>query len=276
MLRESCKIYDRCAFIPDSTALKLYNYPQYVGHFVCNPDFYIKRQGFPSVLILYTLHGSGKLIYRNKEYVLNSNHFAVIDCRDVHTYYPVSECNWDFKFIHFAGHDCFNMYEHIYSLNKSPIFESDKSFEQLIEHSINLAKLGQPTYEIEFSKALTDFMYECLLQISKNNSDIFSSVCDYIKKHYSTIHNTEHLSKQFGFSRSYFCTEFKKYTGTSIHQYTLGCKIEAAKILLYENVLTIEDIASKIGFNDSGTFIRAFKRKEGCTPSLYRKHLFTQ
>lgn len=274
MLRESCKIYDRYALVPDSTALKLYNYPQYVGHFVCNPDFYIKRQGFPSILILYTLHGSGKLIYRDKEYTLNPDQFSVIDCRYIHTYFPVSECNWDFKFIHFAGHDCFNMYEHIYSLNKSPVFESSANFQKQIENCIDTAKQYQTSYEIKISKTLSDFLYDCLLQTTQDNKETFSSVCEYIKKHYSKIQNTDSLSKKFGFSRSYFCTEFKKYTGTSIHEYTLSCKIEAAKILLYENVLTIEDIANKIGFNDSGTFIRAFKRKEGCTPSVYRKNLF--
>ena len=274
MLKESCKIYDRYALVPDSTALKLYNYPQYVGHFVCNPDFFIKRHGFPSILILYTLNGSGKLIYRGREYLLNTKQFAIIDCRDVHTYYPSSECDWDFKFIHFAGHDCFAMYKHIFSLNKSPIFESGASFEKLIESCIELAKQYQPSNEIKISKALTNFWYDCLLQISQNSNDTFSTICDYIKTHYSSIQNTDSLAKQFGFSRSYFCTEFKNHTGSSVHEYILACKIEAAKILLYENTLTIDDIAHKIGFNDGGTFIRAFKRKEGCTPSYYRKNLF--
>jgi len=58
--------------------------------------------------------------------------------------------------------------------------------------------------------------------------------------------------------------------GTSFRDIVQGLRCEAAKKLLLETQLTIEDIAYSIGFNDASNFGAAFKKWTGLAPSSVR------
>ena len=130
MKKESCILYERYENTPSVTAQKFYYFPQWSGHFVCNPDFYIERCNWPDILILLTTAGNGKLIYREKEYILDKNTFAIINCMDKCTYFPISEENWAFSFLHFTGLQSTELYEHIYNLNDSCVFNTTQKIEK--------------------------------------------------------------------------------------------------------------------------------------------------
>jgi two-component system response regulator YesN len=96
-------------------------------------------------------------------------------------------------------------------------------------------------------------------------------VCQYIRGNHARELTTAFLAEKFRFSRSYFSLQFKKYTGTTLHDYLLVCRLYQAKQLLSEGTLSVSQIGVRVGFQDTGTFIRAFRRKEKCTPLQYRK-----
>ena len=129
MKNESCVFYERYENTPSFTAQKLYYYPQWAGHFVCNPDFYIERFNWPDILIIRTTSGLGKLYYRDKEYVLDKDNFAMINCMDKCIYFPNSKENWAFSFLHFKGAQSTEIYEHIYNLNDGCVFENNQKIE---------------------------------------------------------------------------------------------------------------------------------------------------
>jgi AraC-like DNA-binding protein len=58
--------------------------------------------------------------------------------------------------------------------------------------------------------------------------------------------------------------------GTNFRCIVKELRCEAAKKLLHQTQLTIEDIAQAIGFNDTSNFRAAFKKWTGCTPSSLR------
>ena len=49
------------------------------------------------------------------------------------------------------------------------------------------------------------------------------------------------------------------------------CRQQQAEILLQDNTLPIKSVAEQLGFSDSGTFHRAFKKWTGLTPTAYRE-----
>lgn len=271
MFKESCKIYERYINTPDTKAQQLYYYPQFLGRFICNSDFYIERQDYPSLLLLYTVSGSAVLQYRGEKYRLTPRHFALLDCRDKHIYYPENGCEWEFDFIHFAGQNSFELYAHLYEMNDSPIYEADHEIYDLIKGCITAFSQSEPYREVKTSRQLSDILHICLIHTYNKTVNRFSDVCDFIRRNYAAIPDTSYLAMQYGFSRAYFSVNFKRYVGVTVHEYILCCRIDAAKALLIGNTCSVEQIAQQIGFKDTGTFIRAFKRKEGCTPSRYRK-----
>ena len=271
MKKESCILYERYENTPSVTAQKFYYFPQWSGHFVCNPDFYIERCNWPDILILLTTAGNGKLIYREKEYILDKNTFAIINCMDKCTYFPISEENWAFSFLHFTGLQSTELYEHTYNLNDSCVFNTTQKIESNMEDCINLCKEKGSKYEIRLSKKISNILHEILLIMQRDDSDKISMICEYISENYTEDLSTERLAKISCFSRCYFSTMFKKHTGTSLHDYVICYRLDRAKEMLINDNLPLNIIAEKTGFKDMSTFIRAFKKKENVTPSQYRK-----
>jgi YesN/AraC family two-component response regulator len=64
---------------------------------------------------------------------------------------------------------------------------------------------------------------------------------------------------------------FKSSQNMAVAEYVNYCRIEKAKELLTSTDDTTIVIAEKIGYNNSDTFTRNFKKMEGITPSDYRK-----
>jgi AraC-like DNA-binding protein len=54
-------------------------------------------------------------------------------------------------------------------------------------------------------------------------------------------------------------------------EYKLALKFERAKILLETTGYTVAQISDKLGYNNVESFNRLFKKREGVTPSRYRK-----
>ncbi|MCK8488749.1 AraC family transcriptional regulator [Paenibacillus sp. MBLB2552] len=86
---------------------------------------------------------------------------------------------------------------------------------------------------------------------------------------YSQQIGIEELSRNLGYHRAHLFNAFKARTGLSPKQYLTKIRIDKAKELL-AGPLTIDQIASSVGFNDALYFSRQFKKSTGMSPSEYR------
>ncbi len=270
MFNESCKTYIRYANTPSLVATKTYNYVQWAGHFVCNPDFYISRRNMDSILLIYTLNGKGHLRYCGDEYTLEPGSIALVNCRNFNEYYPENS-EWEFLFIHFYGLNCNNFFDHLFSSNSGAVFEKTSGIKELIKSCIDACSTKTADFEIKTSKYLNDIFYTLILNIQNEENNKIDTVCEYIDKNYDKNISVKQLTELSGYSRSYFSTLFKKITGTTLQEYLLCHRLNKAKNLLTETDFSVEEIAVKTGFSDTGSFIRAFKRKEAVTPFQYKK-----
>lgn len=71
------------------------------------------------------------------------------------------------------------------------------------------------------------------------------------------------------FAKSYFCNQFKKYTGVSYIRYVNLCRLERSCALLGENS-TVTAAAQSCGIGCVPYYVQLFKRHYGVTPAQYR------
>ncbi|MEC0169615.1 AraC family transcriptional regulator [Paenibacillus graminis] len=82
----------------------------------------------------------------------------------------------------------------------------------------------------------------------------------------------DHMAATLGYHRAHLSKAFKQKTGLSPKQYLLKMRMDKAKSLL-SGTLTIDQVASSVGFNDALYFSRQFRKFSGMSPSEYRSLL---
>jgi AraC-like DNA-binding protein len=77
------------------------------------------------------------------------------------------------------------------------------------------------------------------------------------------------LAAELHLNPTYAARIFKQHTGKGIYEYIHWVRIEAATILLKENV-PVKSVAATVGYCDTASLSRVFKKYTGTTPSSYQ------
>jgi AraC-like DNA-binding protein len=101
---------------------------------------------------------------------------------------------------------------------------------------------------------------------------IIKQIKEYTAKMYSDTELTlyrvaEHVERP----EKYISQLFKEITGVNFSDHLIKVRMDQAVILLKESNYTVDEIASRVGYNSSHSFRRAFKRLNGVSPSVYRQ-----
>jgi two-component system response regulator YesN len=96
---------------------------------------------------------------------------------------------------------------------------------------------------------------------------------NYIKSNYNKDITLEKISDKFNLSPYYYSRIFKEFTGKNYSEYITYIRIENAKRMLQENLLSVKEIGFKIGYNDPNYFSRVFKKVLGISPTEYKSKL---
>ncbi|MBQ7718459.1 MAG: helix-turn-helix transcriptional regulator [Clostridia bacterium] len=81
----------------------------------------------------------------------------------------------------------------------------------------------------------------------------------------------EDVAKQTYLSRVYFCSYFKKITGTNFVDVLNQYRIEKAKELLKSTNMNISAIAEEVGYKSIPYFYKLFTHFTNLSPAQYRK-----
>lgn len=127
---------------------------------------------------------------------------------------------------------------------------------------------------------MVDELYRCYKilcdWINKNkkshNTGMKDKIVTYIKEH--CLDNSLSLvsvADYMNVNPTYLSVFIKEQLGETFLNYVLLLRMEKAKDLLETTELSLQDIAVRIGYANSGVFIRVFKKKYGHTPGSYRQ-----
>lgn len=109
---------------------------------------------------------------------------------------------------------------------------------------------------------------------SANNSPEFVLLCalDFIDTNYNDNNITvEDIAGSAGGNRKSLYAVFKKLTGFSPKDYLIYYRMRKASELLMETDLSVEKVATAVGYGDQFHFSKEFKKNVGFSPSEYRR-----
>lgn len=174
-----------------------------------------------------------------------------------------------------------------------------KCFEVAIKNNYNLLRLNMKSIEIiknliqdiqncnnsnEFgSEILKESLFVQLMVLmnrlflnSDKNRDIediqydktIEGVLNYINSNLENDLSIDTIASEFFISKYYLMRKFKNQIGSSIHNYVVQKRLILARSLI-SNGLSMSSVCSRCGFNDYSSFVRAFKKVYGVSPSNY-------
>jgi AraC-like DNA-binding protein len=79
------------------------------------------------------------------------------------------------------------------------------------------------------------------------------------------------LARPFRLSTSYLQRLFKQETGVRLGEWLTEQRLQRAAHLLQHSYLSVKEITHTVGYEHVSSFTRAFERRYGDAPTLYRK-----
>ncbi len=93
----------------------------------------------------------------------------------------------------------------------------------------------------------------------------------FVKKNWDKKITLSDAASRICLSPKYLSRIFKKSTGMSFRDYKISVKTDKAKRLLDTTGFSVEQISYRLGYLNSESFIRIFKKSTGFTPSEFRR-----
>ncbi|MGH7197678.1 MAG: helix-turn-helix domain-containing protein [Candidatus Omnitrophota bacterium] len=100
--------------------------------------------------------------------------------------------------------------------------------------------------------------------------DPVQRVVHFVKRNFDKSLTLDDAALVASLSPKYLSRLFKQETHQSFTEFRLSLRMEKAKELLESSALHIGEIAGKLGYESEESFVKMFKKIEGCTPTEYR------
>jgi AraC-like DNA-binding protein len=138
----------------------------------------------------------------------------------------------------------------------------------------NTAMLGRLT-ELMFVEILREYMQ----QLPEDQGGWLAGLNDpHVGKALRLLHESpmrnwtvEELSREAAISRSALAERFAQLVGEAPMKYLANWRMQLAKQLLREGTHSIQEVATRVGYESEAAFNRAFKRATGSPPAMWRR-----
>ncbi len=270
---------NRIISTPSSYARKHYLFVQEVGTLQSLEPHVSKRQNLNSFLFFIVMDGEGALFYEDIRHRICAGDCVWIDCTRPYFHESSAEHPWSLKWVHFNGLEAGPYYEAYLSKGNSYLFRPHNilPFTEVLDQLYQSQQAKNSLMELTAHKCITDIITLCftenevLKQGEYSIPDKLQQVHAYLTENYASKITLEALSERFFISKFHLSREYKKIYGNTIGNELIYQRISHAKSMLRFSDESVDSIALKCGFQNSGYFIKVFKKTENMTPLEYRK-----
>ena len=137
---------------------------------------------------------------------------------------------------------------------------------QILKNTMELLVLSMITSRRAKEKEISETRHSFV-----ERKNIANDIIQYLNSKVGEPVKLQDIAEQFSYSLSSIKRIFKKETGQSIIDYQNNIRIAEAKRLLKDSNASIQEISNSLGFVNAGYFARSFKKREGISPTAYRK-----
>ncbi|MBQ3080157.1 MAG: helix-turn-helix transcriptional regulator [Clostridia bacterium] len=216
------------------------------------------------------MSGNSSYSQDGREYVSDDRHVIFIPQLSTYTYSVLGQGSC--VIIEFISENAPKTIKS-YSINEGSVI---KAIISTMEYTWRLKRTG---YRENCFSGIYQLMYHIVL--NQNNTYIpkvhqmrITRSIQYLHEHFCD-HNLaiESIAEQSDVSAIYFRRLFTEIYGLSPKKYIIMMRINRAKELLDPGMLSISEIAERVGFGDVYSFCKAFRKEVGSTPTEYKKRL---
>jgi AraC-like DNA-binding protein len=166
----------------------------------------------------------------------------------------------------------------ITKLRQQIFLENDREARALEEKMVQVGATAKPKAAFNTLKEI--FLALCLKTDSvkkSHNSKLKNSILEYIHAEYGKDDLCLYkVASRFDLAETYLSHFFKEQIGETFSNYLEKTRMEHAIRLLRENRLSINEIVEQVGYSNTNTFYKAFKRIYGASPREYQKKIIME
>lgn len=264
---------DFCKFVnyEDSDDFYLYE----LGSYKCEPLYSYRHFVKKRIIIHYVVKGKGILQINGKKYHIGPKQVFLIPENTTAFYQADKEDPWEYMWLHIGGPKIPLILKEAGITPENPVYtplDCADEIEELLRDMI--ANYTRQYFCIGTLYKICDYIIsnsEAGHDVTTHNSMIYvKNVISYIQLKYAEPVKIEDIANAIGLNRSYLTRLFKKSTGYSLQDYLLTYRMKMAAKMLGENAMSVAEIAENVGYEDTFTFSKAFKRHFGKSPSAFR------
>lgn len=261
-------------FSPTEKTQKLFYHQTMCGHFFCTSEYYIKRETFYPLLLVYVCSGTFHLELESGAYSAGPGQVLFFDCRQPHYYYARDDL--EFFFVHFDGPQAHELCKYI-NETSGVLIDSPNNAKigQLMREMIDFYDAGGTESVLAGSNRIYRLMALLENPVSssrvRKNDDSLTRTIAYIRSHVGEKMTLHQLAEIAGLSDYYFSHLFKEMTGLSPSSFIIYSRIDQAKSLLLTTDLSVAEISAQVGYPNSSNLITLFTQRVGCSPAQFRR-----
>lgn len=258
-------------------------YVRKIGFFPKVKFHYVqKEQGCKYAMLIYCTEGKGWYSIRGKTYPVMQNQYIIIPPDIPYSFGADEEDPWTIYWLHFKGKLCkdflpaYPVPKTILPGENSRVLDRIELFEEIYScFSMGYTK----EYMIYSSLCLNMFLGSFIYleqfryyKIPNHKECTFASrVIHYMQENLEHNLTLEQLATYFKYSPSHFSLLFQRETRMSPINYFIRLKVQKACQYIVLTNLKLNEIATKLGFEEPAYFSRIFTKVMGVSPSAYRK-----
>ncbi|MCY9665918.1 AraC family transcriptional regulator [Paenibacillus alginolyticus] len=258
----------------------------FAGESQTKPEHRLGPKVYDYYLIHYVISGKGVFSSQGEEYELGAGDSFVIEPEQLISYVSDETDPWHYCWIAFTGTQAAALVSSTGVNPLQPIIHTKRNRHipvlfRHIQQALRAKKANAQLKSIGYLHLLLGEYCETLSastlagMVTEAESDrIVQQAIHYLSTQYAEPITIELMAESLGYNRAYLSRMFKRHTKVTPVTFLLKLRVDKARLLLRERLeLTIEQIASSVGFYDPLYFSKQFRRWYGVSPSEYRNQI---